>query len=156
MARLSRDSLTAFATLLLLGAACGGSNGGGEAGEGGGGSAVDVTLQEFAVGAPSSASAGEVTFNVSNIGEETHEFVVIKTDLGATELPTAKDGSVDEAGSGMEVVDEVEDLAAGKAETLTVDLDAGHYVLICNVVEKEEGKTVSHYQNGMRAELTAE
>jgi uncharacterized cupredoxin-like copper-binding protein len=161
MRRLTRVYLTALAVLLVSGASCGGDEGGSEAGDGGGGgggggSTVEVTLQEFAVGAPSSGSAGEVTFNISNIGKETHEFVVIKTDLGATELPTAKDGSVDEAGSGMEVVDEVEDLAAGKSESLAVNLDPGNYVLICNIVEKEEGKTESHYQNGMRAEFTAE
>jgi uncharacterized cupredoxin-like copper-binding protein len=157
MARNTRcSSIILAAALVALTASCGGNDDGGSAQSGGGGSTVDVTLQEFAVGTPSSTSAGETTFNVSNTGTETHEFVVIKTDLGASELPTVKDGSVDEGGEGIEPVDEVEDLAPGKSEELTVTLDPGHYVLICNVVEKEGGETVSHYQEGMRAELTAE
>jgi len=37
-----------------------------------------------------------------------------------------------------------------------VDLDAGNYVLICNIVEEEDGETVSHYQEGMRTPFTVE
>jgi hypothetical protein len=39
---------------------------------GGGGEDVSVTLQEFAVGTdPASVSAGDVTFNIENIGRTT-------------------------------------------------------------------------------------
>jgi hypothetical protein len=147
---------TAFGLLL---AACGGNDeggGGAQGGGGGGGSSLDVTEQEFAIAIPSSADAGEVTFNVSNEGEETHEFVLVKTDLGMLDLPTADDGSVDEEGKGIEPIDEIEDIQAGTTQKLTADLDAGSYVVFCNIVEKEDGEVVSHYQNGMRAELTVE
>jgi uncharacterized cupredoxin-like copper-binding protein len=123
----------------------------------GGGSSVGVTLQEFAVVPDEdSAEGGEVTFEIENVGEETHEFVVIATDLDATELPTAEDGSVDEEGSGIEVVDEVEDVPSGESEELTVDLEEGNYVLICNIVEEEGGEPESHYQEGMRTAFTVE
>jgi uncharacterized cupredoxin-like copper-binding protein len=133
----------------------GGATGGGATGSGEGGT-VTVTLQEFSVGAvPASAPAGTVTFNVSNIGpDDVHEFVVISTDLGPTELPTAKDGSVLETGEGMEVIDEIEDLAVDANETLAVDLQAGPYVLICNIYDKAEKE--SHYQEGMRTGFTVE
>jgi uncharacterized cupredoxin-like copper-binding protein len=123
----------------------------------GGGSTVEVELQEFAV-VPSEATAdaGEVTFELENTGEETHEFVAIRTDLGALDLPTAEDGSVDEEGSGIEVVDEVEEIPSGESRELSVDLDTGNYVLICNIVEEEDGETESHYQEGMRTEFTVE
>jgi uncharacterized cupredoxin-like copper-binding protein len=123
---------------------------------GGGGETVDVTLQEFAVGVdPASVSAGEVTFSVTNEGpDDVHEFVVIRTDLGPTELPTDENGAVDEAGGGMEVVDEIEDMEVGASEDLTVDLDAGNYVLICNIWDEDEQE--SHYQEGMRAAFTVE
>lgn len=134
--------------------ACGGDEGndGTQASDG----TVAVTLQEFAIATdPASASAGSVTFDLSNEGpKDTHEFVVISTDLGPTELPTAKDGSVDETGEGMEVIDEVEDVPVGATESLTVDLEAGNYVLICNIVEEEDGKVESHYQEGMRTSFT--
>jgi uncharacterized cupredoxin-like copper-binding protein len=124
------------------------------AGCGGGGEDVSVTLQEFAVGTdPTSASAGSVTFNIENIGpDDTHEFVVIRTDLDPTALPTEENGSVSETGEGMEVVDEVEDIPVGDTPSLTVDLTAGSYVLICNIYDEAEKE--SHYQEGMRTGFT--
>jgi uncharacterized cupredoxin-like copper-binding protein len=121
---------------------------------GGGGEDVSVTLQEFAVGTdPASASAGSVTFNIENKGpDDTHEFVVIRTDLDPTELPTDEDGAVDEAGAGMEVVDEVEDIPVGDTPTLEVELTAGSYVLICNIFDEEEQE--AHYSEGMRTGFT--
>jgi uncharacterized cupredoxin-like copper-binding protein len=121
----------------------------------GGATTVAVRLQEWAVvPAQESAPAGGVKFALENKGEETHEFVVIQTDLGARELPTAKDGSVEEEGSGMQVVDEVEDIPSGNSATLTVSLDPGNYVLLCNIVEEKENE--SHYQMGMSTEFSVE
>ena len=115
---------------------------------------VAVTLQEFAVSAdPATAAAGSVTFNVTNEGpNDVHEFVVIKTDLGITELPTDDKGAVEEEGEGLEPVDEIEDVAVGSSETLTVDLAAGNYVLICNIYDKSEQE--AHYSEGMRTGFT--
>jgi uncharacterized cupredoxin-like copper-binding protein len=119
-----------------------------------GGQTVTVTLQEFSVAVdPTSAAAGEVTFDVSNIGpDDVHEFVVIMTDLSITDLPTDKNGAVEESGEGMEVIDEIEDIAVDDTQTLTVDLEAGSYALICNVYDKTEHE--AHYSEGMRAQFT--
>jgi uncharacterized cupredoxin-like copper-binding protein len=120
---------------------------------------VAVTLQEFAVSAdPASVPAGPVTFDVTNDGpDDMHEFVVISTDLGPTELPTDKDGAVVENGEGIEVVDEIEDIPVGESPTLSVDLDAGSYVLICNILQKEpDGTLEAHYSVGMRTGFTVE
>jgi uncharacterized cupredoxin-like copper-binding protein len=141
-------SAVPLAALLSL-ASCGG----------GSGTTVAVTLQEFAVlPAQDSAPAGSITFDVENKGpEDTHEFVVIKTDLAPDALPTAEDGSVDETGEGIdEVIGEIEDIAPGSKETLKVDLEAGSYVLICNVVEEEGADTLVHYALGMRTGFTVE
>jgi uncharacterized cupredoxin-like copper-binding protein len=121
---------------------------------GGGGEDVSVTLQEFAVGTdPASVSAGSVTFNLENKGpDDTHEFVVIRTDLDPTALPTDENGAVDETGEGIEVVDEVEEIPVGDTPTLTVDLTAGSYVLICNIFDESENE--AHYQEGMRTGFT--
>jgi uncharacterized cupredoxin-like copper-binding protein len=126
---------------------------------GGGGGNVDVTLQEFAVlPAEDSVSAGEVTFNVTNDGpDDEHEFVLFRTDLDAGALPTAEDGSVDEEGEGVTLIDEIEGMAVGANESLTVDLEAGAYVMLCNIVETAEDGTVEvHYQLGMRTAFTVE
>jgi uncharacterized cupredoxin-like copper-binding protein len=90
--------------------------------------------------------SGETTFDIHNEAEQTHEFVVVKTDLAPDELPTDENGDVDEEGEGIEPVDEVEDIAAGSTESLTVNLDAGNYVAICNLP--------GHYRQGMHTGFT--
>lgn len=110
--------------------------------------AVDVTLQEWAV-VPASASvaAGEVSFNAKNAGpKNTHEMVVVKTDLAPDALPTQADGSIDEEGAGVTAIGEVEDVPVGGSKSVTLDLAAGKYVLICNIVDGSE----VHYKLGMR------
>ena len=122
----------------------------------GAGTAVAVTLSEWAVAnQPASVPAGSVTFTATNDGpDDIHEFVVIKTDLSLTELPTDETGAVDESGGGMEVMGEIEDIAVGASEELTLDLDPGAYVLICNIYDETEQE--AHYQEGMRSALTVE
>jgi uncharacterized cupredoxin-like copper-binding protein len=118
------------------------------------GGTVNVTLQEWSVTPDKTEiSAGSVTFEVSNTGpDDIHEFVVIKTDLAAGDLPVDSTGMVDEAGGGMEVEGEIEDIAVDGSETLTLDLAAGSYVLICNIYDDTEKE--AHYQEGMRAAFT--
>jgi len=159
------------ATLLMaivLLPACGGDDDGGDTGsdtatetasDDGGATTVAVALQEFAVSAdPATVPAGSVTFDVTNDGpDDVHEFVVIKTDLAPTDLPTDKDGAVLEDGEGMEVVDEIEDIPVGETPTLTVDLETGAYVLICNILQEEpDGTLEAHYAEGMRTGFTVE
>ena len=157
--RRTASLLSMLAALTLIAAACDSDEDGtASGGAGGGGTTVEVTLQEFAVlPAEDSAPAGDVTFSVANEGpEDTHEFVVFRTDLAPDALPTAPDGSVDEEGEGVELIDEIEDITVGDSPTLTVPLEAGSYVLICNIVEDEEDETIVHYQQGMRAGFTVE
>jgi uncharacterized cupredoxin-like copper-binding protein len=109
---------------------------------------VGVTLADFSVTPdPNSAPAGETTFDVTNDAEQTHEFVVFKTDLAEDQLPTDENGDIDESGEGVELVDEIEDIEGGSSESLTVNLDAGSYVFICNLP--------GHYKQGMHASFTA-
>ncbi|HEY7738474.1 MAG TPA: hypothetical protein VIC63_05540 [Candidatus Limnocylindria bacterium] len=127
-----------------------------EASGGGVGTTVDVELQEFAViPAEASAPAGPVTFSVTNNGPDVvHQFVIIRTDLEPGDLPTDEHGVVDESGEGIEVVDEIEDIPVGETMEVTADLEAGSYVLICNVFDEASG--TAHYSEGMRAAFTVE
>jgi uncharacterized cupredoxin-like copper-binding protein len=120
----------------------------------GGGGTVDVTLQEFSVATdPTSAEAGEMTFEATNDGpDDTHEFVVFKTDLSLTDLPTDENGAVDEAGEGLELIGEIEDIEVGETDSVTLNLDAGNYVLVCNIWDEDEQE--AHYQEGMRTGFT--
>ena len=128
--------IPAVAALTFAAGSCGGDDGGIGATE----ADYSITLDE------SSAPAGEVTFDVTNEAEQPHEFVVFKTDLAEDQLPTDDEGNVDEEGDGVELVDELEDIAPGDEPTLTVDLDAANYVIICNLP--------GHYKQGMHASFT--
>jgi len=116
-----------------------------------GGGTVKVTLSEWAVARDKAElPAGSITFEVTNTGpDDVHELVVIRTDLDAGALPADSTGKVDEEGSGIEeVMGEIEDIAVGASETLTLDLAAGNYVLLCNIYSADEHE--AHYQEGMR------
>lgn len=108
---------------------------------------IDVTVSDFKVEpAETSAPAGELTFDITNDAEQTHEFVIFKTDLAPDALPVGDDGDVDEEGEGVEHIDEIEDITGGSTQSLTVSLDAGNYVFICNLP--------GHYDQGMHAAFT--
>jgi uncharacterized cupredoxin-like copper-binding protein len=134
-------TLAAVFVLAAFAAGCGGSDEG----------TVNATLKDFAITVdPTTAPAGDVTFDITNDGPSQHEFVVFKTDLAPDQLPMTEDENgvpiVDEEGEGVEHVDEVEDINSGSSDTLAVSLTAGNYVLICNLP--------SHYQQGMHTALT--
>jgi uncharacterized cupredoxin-like copper-binding protein len=91
-----------------------------------------VTLDEYTVKLDStSVSPAKVTFRVTNSGKEKHEFVILRTDIQGSKLPTEGD-KVKEEAEGIEHVDEIDGLAPGEHKDLTVDLKAGTYLLICN------------------------
>ena len=138
----------AVAVLWALVAGCGDDDGGEE---------VTVVLSEFVVEPEQeSADSGEITFAIDNEGGDTHEFLVVEAD-SADDLPVDDDGAFDEAAFGEDnVLDEVEDIEAGDTAELTLDLEAGTYVLLCNIVEDEDGEVESHFAEGMHATFTVE
>jgi uncharacterized cupredoxin-like copper-binding protein len=106
------------------------------------GGKVGVELGEmFIKPASQPIAAGRTTFDVSNAGSVTHEMVVVRTDTPAGQLPTNGAGEASEKGS----IGEVADLKAGKSDSLTLNLKAGHYALICNLP--------GHYAAGMYTDL---
>jgi uncharacterized cupredoxin-like copper-binding protein len=142
-----RTSMLRFMTLaaVFVVAASAVACGGGDEGT------VNVTQKDFSVTVdPTSAPAGDVTFDITNDGPSVHEFVVFQTDLAPDALPMTEDETgvaiVDEEGEGVQHIDEVEDIASGANESLTVSLTAGNYVLLCNLP--------AHYQQGMHTAFT--
>jgi uncharacterized cupredoxin-like copper-binding protein len=118
-------------------------------------SALAATLVDYKILLPKTpAKSGDVTFNVTNSGATIHELVVLKTDLAPAVLPTKADGSANEDATEVTNVGETGDMAAGASMPLTIDLQPGHYVFICNVVQTTNGQTVSHYEKGMTGEFT--
>lgn len=104
-----------------------------------------MELTEFTITpAVTRARPGTVVFKVRNAGEVTHQFLVIRSDLGTADLPRASaDRGVDE--TKMDVVGEVRGIAPGATGEVSVAVDAGKYVLIRNLFAG--GK--SHYLEGM-------
>lgn len=137
-------STAALCTALVLAAACGGGGSGAAASGVAGDGTILTSEKDFGISLEeASTPAGSVTFDITNDGPSTHELVVFKTDLAADALPV--DGST-VTEDGLDLVDEVEDIAPGVGTTLTVDLQPGSYVVVCNI----EG----HYGAGMHAPLT--
>ena len=132
-----------LAVAALFGASCSSDDGGGADGAG-----IPVTLADFSIDmGETSAAAGSVSFDVTNDGPSVHEFEVLRTDTSADALPVDS-GVVQTSADGIEIVDEVEEIAPGTNVGLTVDLEPGTYAVICNVS--------GHYEQGMFASVTVE
>ena len=108
---------------------------------------VSMTDYSFQL-TPATISPGEVTFVVENDSNMLmHQMVVVKTYLRPDELPDAFPGKM--IGEGSDVLTEVGavgDLSPGKTGQLTVRLDPGHYVYLCD--------TPGHYMKGMYGDFT--
>ncbi len=142
MSNIRNSKFLAIALLVLLSlgllSACSG---------GGGGNAINAELTDYAINlSKSTANAGEVTFNVKNSANDiAHSFVVIKTDLDAANLPTDSAGNVD-----MSQLQSLGSLTLnpGESKDLTINMDAGHYAIICDLP--------GHYKMGMYTNFTVQ
>lgn len=106
-------------------------------------SKVRVTMDEYRISPNvTSIGAGRVTFEVTNLGREEHEMVVLKTDLPTStlRLRATDTEKVDEEASGT-MIGEIEDILVGSTRTETFDLSPGRYILVCNIA--------GHYGHGM-------
>jgi uncharacterized cupredoxin-like copper-binding protein len=135
-----------FLVLGLAVVACGDDDDDDDGGGAATGTTVKTTLSDFKIDlASDSGPAGSFTFELTNNDPEEHEFVIFKTDLAADKLPVTDD-KVPEETEGLNLIDEEEGIPKGESRTLTVDLEAGKYVLICNLL--------THYGQGMHAAFT--
>jgi uncharacterized cupredoxin-like copper-binding protein len=88
----------------------------------GAGAAIDITLSDFVI-APKAidATAGTVTFKVTNTGKSPHNFAVVS--------------------NGQEVK-KTKNLVNGQSDTLEMDLTAGTYQVICDIPGHKEAGMV--------------
>ena len=95
------------------------------------------------------AAQGAVTFVVTNEGTQTHEFVVLRTDAAAGSFPIVsfegEPNRIDEDAKGLTNVGETGDMEPGATMSLTIDLSAGHYAVVCNLA--------GHYAMGMHQDF---
>lgn len=105
---------------------------------------LDLELTDNAITADrSSVPAGHLVFAIHNAGTVVHELVVVRAGAAdglAYETATQRAIATD-------VVAEREAIVAGATKRLSVDLEPGRYVLICNLP--------GHYASGMHVSLEA-
>lgn len=135
------------AGLALLGSlavSCGNGTGSSDGASGADSGGVSATVKDFEI-ALSSATAdnGDVSFSIENEGPSTHEFVVVKSDAAPDQLPV-ENGSVSE--DGIDLIGEAEDIPPSTTTDLTLDLQPGSYIIMCNIA--------GHYEQGMHTGFT--
>ena len=101
-------------------------------------STLKYTLKEMAVAGKTTATSGRVTIVARNNGTVEHELVVMR---GGAPLAVKSYKAV-EAGRWLGEIEEIEPGTTGK---VTLTLEPGKYLLLCNVP--------GHYQLGMKAVL---
>jgi uncharacterized cupredoxin-like copper-binding protein len=109
-----------------------------------------VTLRDYTVEvADTTLPSGSTKLAIQNAGAATHELEVFSVPDGvdAAALPIVS-GVADTDSAGLTIIDEIEDIAPGTSPTLTVSLQPGRYIFICNLP--------THYQLGMHALVTVE
>ncbi|HEV2685243.1 MAG TPA: sulfocyanin-like copper-binding protein [Actinomycetota bacterium] len=95
-----------------------------------------------------SAPRGRVTFEITNNGVNTHEFVVLQTETAASAFPIVGfEGESDRFNEDKVGVNvgETGDMKPGETKALTIALKPGHYALVCNLP--------GHYRMGMHLDF---
>ena len=141
--------------------ACGGNTGDSGSSSSDSSSTVAISMDDQGgtytmVPSPTSIAAGSVTFDVSNVGLIAHEFKVVKLNEAGMAADLAnlavEAGEISETGNMVDGVGTIledlseADLPADSSGSITLDLEAGEYMLLCNVA--------THYQLGMWSEFT--
>lgn len=107
---------------------------------------LPVEVRDFKIRAPRQVAAGRVVFHVSNLGPDTHEFIVVRERPGR--LPLRSDGlTVDEEALSSVKQGSEDGMMPGSSHTLDLRLKPGRYVLFCNMA--------GHYLAGMHTEIVA-
>ncbi len=134
-----RTVAVAFAGLALTLAACSTA-----ASPPASGTTITGTLTEYKIAlSAATAPAGEITFNVTNAGTMIHEFVILKTDTLAKDLPLVNDGVTE---ADFNAIGEVPETNPAGSGTVKLTLAAGHYAIICNIA--------GHVRQGMVVDFT--
>jgi hypothetical protein len=103
-----------------------------------------IEVREFVI-APEKTRArpGTVVFKVNNAGEITHQFLVIRSDLPIAQLPRKPgEGGVDE--TQIDIIGRIDSIPAAESAEVTVPVETGKYVMICNLVSGGEPLPVGY------------
>ncbi len=109
--------------------------------------AIIGTEKEWAINISTDLhESGVTTFNLANLGGIPHEFLVVRSDKTAAELLAEVDPTTSRLNEDvLNVVNEQPEYDPGTPGQVTVNLEPGHYVVMCNIA--------GHYKQGMHADL---
>ena len=116
---------------------------------------VTVNMADFAFqGVPDTLDSGETTFQVSTIGAQAHETVLVRLNEGAT--PEQFLAAFDPAGPGGPppgaFAGGFQGIVPGGEGTFTANLTAGNYALLCFITDLQSG--APHFALGMVKEVS--
>lgn len=155
MNKATKKAALGCAVVMMLGLAACGDDDDDASGDGdGGASVVGVVLTDGDLELdPTSADAGSVEIVAKNQGLDLHDLVIVKGDDPAA-LPVNEDGAVIEGDLPEgDFIGRIEVVDAGTEESALFDLDAGSYIIFCNIVQATVPPR-SHFQDGMVDTLT--
>jgi uncharacterized cupredoxin-like copper-binding protein len=117
------------------------------------GGPIAITANEYSFeGVPRELIAGEHRFQLTNIGDEPHEMVLVRLKDGVSSVDQVLALPQEEAMSKVEMVGQAQAEPGKRSEKLTVNLQPGRYALLCFVPTGENGPP--HVEHGMKASFT--
>jgi hypothetical protein len=106
-----------------------------------------MTLRDFGFEIPDTVPAGMTSFRVFNAGPQPHELNILKLAPGASTSDVLAWQPDQGTPPPFEAVGGMNGLSQGVEQYMTLDLQPGEYVAICNIPDPESG--TAHSRLGM-------
>ena len=111
-----------------------------------------VDMDEFSFTMPDEMQAGPRLWEINNVGEQWHEFIIFKPEEGATLEQLVELAMLEEEPEGPIPFEEVGFFSSMGSNTkawATFDLPAGEYYVVCFLPDIEDEAMTSHVAHGM-------
>lgn len=113
-----------------------------------------LNMRDFTFDIPDTVPAGPLTYRVVNAGPQPHELNILKLADGASISDLQSWSPESGTPPPFEAVGGMNGLSQGEADYVTIDLEPGQYVAICNI--PDPGSGVPHSRLGMVRPFTVQ
>lgn len=114
---------------------------------------VDVLMVDFGYGVPLTIPDGEHVWRIQNVGDQWHEMAIAPIDADTT-IDDVRGLLAEGEESTLEQLPILMPIDSGEVTWLTVDLEPGHYALICNLPDIMASEEHTHHELGMLTLIT--
>jgi hypothetical protein len=111
-------------------------------------------MRDFMFDGPDTVPAGQVTYRVVNSGPQPHELNILRLAPGATPVDVLTWQPDQGTPPPFEAVGGMNGLSQGESDYMTLDLEPGTYVAICNI--PDPGTGLPHARLGMIRQFTVQ